>query len=109
MSQIPAPTGRLWASPTPHNGTATSIEAANLAKNGAGAQATAVLACIREAGASGRTMNEIEDITGIMRASVCARISWLRAVGEVTATDMTRRTPSGRKAVVWRAPRKEQA
>lgn len=103
MSQIPAPTGSLWAAidATPHNGTSTSREAANLAKNGAGAQATAVLACIREAGASGRTMNEVEDLTGIMRASICARIAALREARLITATEHTRRTPSGRRAVVW--------
>ncbi len=102
MSQTPAPIGSLWAiNSTPHNGTATSREAAKLAKPGTGAQASVVLACIREAGASGRTMNEVEDITGIMRASICARFAALRESRLITATEHTRRTPSGRRAVVW--------
>lgn len=103
MSQIPAPSGSLWAavSATPHNGTRTSREAAQLAKPGAGAQAAAVLECIRTAGSHGRTMNEVEELTGILRASVCARFSALREAHLIVATEQTRRTPSGRRAVVW--------
>ncbi len=108
MSQMPPPADSLWSAPaapatTFDNGTATSRAAAISARDFSGTQAGVVLACIREAGPSGRTMHEIHFDTGIALQSICARVAALRSEGLITATEKTRPTPSGRKAVVWAA------
>lgn len=104
MTQIPDPIGSLWASApakTYTNGTATSTEAAERAKDFAPTQAGIVLACIAEAEHEGCTMHEISIRTGVSLQSVCARVAALRQAGKITATHKTRLTNSGRKAVVW--------
>jgi hypothetical protein len=101
MTQIPAPIGSLWAAKTYTNGTATSTEAARSARDFSQTQAGLVLACITEAEHEGCTMHEVSMRTGVSLQSVCARVAALRESHLITATHKTRRTPSGRSAVVW--------
>lgn len=113
MSQLPPPIGSLWSNPatplaeprtpttTYANDTATSQEAARSARDFAGTQAGTVLDALAAAGSRGLTMHEITDRTGIALQSVCARVAALRDANLITASDLTRQTPSGRKAVVW--------
>lgn len=82
-----------------HNGTATSIEAAIHARKFKGQQHTRIMDHLRTC-ADGATREEIELATGISGNAVRPRISELRRAGAIVETERTRKTTTGRSAVV---------
>lgn len=97
-AMLPLP---LWMEPTPpHNGTRTSVDAAHAIKPHVAAQRSRVLALLagRE---GGMTAQEIEDALSLGGSSVRPRLCELREGGSVRDSGRTRKTQSGRSAVVW--------
>lgn len=86
----------LWDYP-PHNGTPTSIDAADGLVDPSTLRAT-VLEAIRRA-PNGLTREELEGVTGLSGNTVRPRVWELMRAGRITACGC-RRTASGRAAVV---------
>jgi hypothetical protein len=84
----------------PHNGTATSRNAATSMQGQIGEQEGIVLLAIKNAGRVGVTRDEIAVTTGLGIPSVCARCNALLSRGVIKDSGITRRTSSGRQAVV---------
>lgn len=61
----------------------------------------AVFTTIRAHGAGGATCHELEAQLCRTHQGVSPRITELRKLGAIVASGMYRRTPSGRKAIVW--------
>lgn len=95
-----APRG-TQASPLPvHNGTSTSVAAAESVRVHAGSLRAMVLDFIRSKGDVGATRAEIEDGLNMSGNTVRPRVKELQVAGLVRDTEATRLTPSGRKASV---------
>jgi hypothetical protein len=88
----------------PHNGTPTSIAAANEIEPVAGKARAAVLEYLRSRGMEGATADEIEKGTAYSGNTIRPRLVELRRMGSVRKTDATRPTLSGRRAAVWVVP-----
>lgn len=84
-----------------HNGTPTSIAAAQSIAEHAPTLKGRVLAYLREHGPA--TQERISIETGIRLSTICARVNELAREGRVRDTGETARTTSGRLAVVWEA------
>jgi hypothetical protein len=85
----------------PHNGTPTSIAAANEIEPVAGKARAAVLDYLRSRDAAGATADEIEHDTCYTGNTIRPRLVELKRLGSVQKTAETRPTRSGRKATVW--------
>lgn len=110
MNNDPLPTGPM--SRAPHNGTPTSKAAAEAIAPTAATLRAKVLAFIRECGERGATDEEIQnalDMVGNTERPRRGELSAAMLIGQVwvtsdgTAAPLTRKTRSGRQAVVWRA------
>ena len=84
----------------PANQTETSVAAAQLAVPFFRTLQERVLWLIQEA-TSGRTNEELSDLTGHPIQSICPRVRELYLKGMIRDSGFTRMTKSGRKAVVW--------
>lgn len=85
----------------PHNGTATSIAAAeSVAPVRAKTLRSAVLAFIQARGEIGATREEIEHFLDVSGNAIRPRVWELIMAGEVRGTDKTRKTTCGRAAEV---------
>jgi hypothetical protein len=87
----------------PHNGTPTSIAAAEEIEPVAGKARAAVFDYLRYRGMEGATADEIEQGTAYSGNTIRPRLVELRRMGIAEKTDATRPTRSGRKAAVWMA------
>jgi hypothetical protein len=89
----------------PHNGTATSIAAAESVRPHVSAIRQRVLDYIEGNGFNGCTCDEVEQALGLSHQCCSARITDLHAprIGKPRLVDSqrTRRTRSGRQATVW--------
>lgn len=95
---------------TPHNGTPTSIEAAESMKPHAPNLEALTLAIVRAAGDVGVTDDEIDTIArnaGVETRTLRPRRVSLVSKGAVRDSNETRKTSSGRNAVVWKVAKKE--
>ena len=92
----------LTARPAPHNGTATSRQAAASIEPTADTLRGRVLEILR-GHPQGLTDEQIQEMTGIDGSTERPRRQELERLGQVYKTLATRRTSSGRLAVVWRA------
>lgn len=91
----------LFMEPTPvHNGTPTSVDAAHDIKPAVLRLRGRVLTFIASR-PNGATAQEIEAGTGIAGNTVRPRLVELREGGSVRDSGRTRKTASGRSAVVW--------
>lgn len=86
----------------PHNHTPTSKAAAKSMEGKAATQRGDILRFLAERGEQGATAFEVEQLMHISGNSVRPRLVELRASGAVVAAGFTRKTGSGRAAVVWR-------
>ena len=80
----------------------TEREAADSMRPHAETQAGVVYDAIANSRAYGMTIDEIATHTGIRESSVCARRKALEEAGLIVNSGKTRKTTSGRSAVVWR-------
>lgn len=85
----------------PHNGTATSREAARLIGSKAATDRRRVLDYLKARGREGATDREIGEALSLGGDTVRPRRWELVHAGLVVDSDETRRTPSGRNATVW--------
>jgi transcription initiation factor IIE alpha subunit len=85
----------------PHNGTATSMRAATEIEPFRGTLRVAVLDFLVSRGTQGATAEEIEFAIEILGSTVRPRLVELRNAGLVVDSGLTRKTRSGRHAVVW--------
>ena len=92
----------LWMQTAPHNGTPTSKDAAADIRASTPKLRARVLAFVASQGAHGATAQEIEAGTGLPGNTVRPRLVELREHGAINDAGDTRKTLSGRKAVVWR-------
>jgi hypothetical protein len=83
-----------------HNGTATSIAAAESVRGTAATDRQRVLDAIRAADIHGLTRDEVERVTGLTGNSVRPRVAELLAAGTIEEAGEIRRTASGRAAKV---------
>lgn len=91
----------LWMQPTPaHNGTPTSREAAHAIKPHALTLRNRVLLFV-SAAADGATAEEIERGLSLAGNTVRPRLVELRETACIRDSGRTRKTASGRAAVVW--------
>lgn len=88
----------LWAPLPPHNGTETSIAAADAIAGEMGRLELLVLRCV--IGLANATTEEIEEALSLSGNTVRPRIWTLRQKGFVRDIEGTRRTKSGRQAQV---------
>lgn len=95
----------LWMESAPHNGTRTSRDAAADAVPFVQKQRARVLAHLFACGEHGATAQEIESALGMSGNSVRPRLVELREHGCAEFRGDTRKTTSGRAALVWRAKR----
>jgi hypothetical protein len=86
-----------------HNGTATSIAAAESIRGTAATDRQRVLDAIRAAGIHGLTREQIEVATGLAGNSVRPRVAELIAAGTIEEAGEIRRTSTGRAARVLTA------
>ena len=96
VEMLPLP---LFMESAPHSGSRTSRDAAHAIKPHVSAQRSRVLALL--AGRDGMTAQEIEDALSLGGSSVRPRLVELRETGCVRDSGRTRKTASGRSAVVW--------
>lgn len=89
----------------PSNGTATSDAAARSIEGGPYRDDMArVLACVLDAGPEGRTCEEVETLLAMKHQSASSKLNRLHARTSpppIRDSGRTRRTSSGRPAVVW--------
>jgi len=83
-----------------HNGTATSIAAAESIRGTAATDRQRVLDAIRAAGIHGLTREEIEAATGLSGNTVRPRVDKLMTDGLIEEAGEIRRTSTGRPAKV---------
>jgi predicted transcriptional regulator len=83
-----------------HNGTQTSIAAAEHAQSGAAVARQRILEAIRAASIHGLTREQIEVATGLSGNTCRPRVSELLAAGTIEEAGEIRRTTSGRAAKV---------
>lgn len=93
----------LFYREAPHSGGETSREAARSIRSALPRLEAMVLSAL--SGCSGMTAHEMETATGLAGNTVRPRLVGLRERGLIEDTGERRVTPSGRKAVVWRAKR----
>lgn len=93
----------LFMQSAPHNGTRTSVDAAHDIKPHAMTLRNRVLVFL--AGRDGATAQEIETALGLGGSTVRPRLVELRETGCVRDSGRTRKTASGRSAVVWECTR----
>ena len=86
---------------TPHNGTATSREAANRMFTSATAQTVRVLGFIACQGATGATDHEIQAALQLSGDTERPRRWSLLKWGLIRDSGLRRKSPAGRAAVVW--------
>ena len=91
----------LFAPMPPHNGTATSVAAAEAIRPTVASLRADVLAFIASR-PEGATDQEISIGTGIVENTVRPRRGELIDAGHIVNSGFTRPTTSGRRAVVWR-------
>lgn len=84
-----------------HRGVDTSVEAAKDIAPHTGRLQSLVLAAIRDAGAYGRTTNEIADHLEISRDSIQPRTSELRKNRVIVDSGQRRKNANGKSAIVW--------
>lgn len=92
----------LWMEHAPHSGSRTSRDAAADIKPHVHTLRARVLAYIASRGTIGATAQEVELDLGMGGSTVRPRIVELRETGCLTDSGETRKTLSGRKAVVWK-------
>ena len=86
----------------PHNGTDTSRDAARSIKPGAITLRARVFDYIEGMGLSGATDHEIVEALGMQLQTVNPRRNELVNLGLIVDSGDRRKTPSGRKAKVWK-------
>jgi predicted transcriptional regulator of viral defense system len=87
-----------------HNGTTTSVAAAESAQPNAAAARLRVLVAIKAAGIHGLTRDEACAVTGVSPNSLRPRVAELLAAGTIEEAGEIRRTASGRAAKVLTVP-----
>lgn len=87
--------------PVAHNATDTSMSAARKAGGRAATRRAVVLEFVRAQGQTGATIDEIVLATGILTATVCARVNELHRAGSVADSGRRRPTRTGAAATVW--------
>lgn len=87
----------------PHNGTATSIAAAEFAKGSAATDRARILNLVRAAGIHGLTRDEIAVHSGISPNTVRPRVVELVNSGQLRPSGEIRRNASGRACEVLEA------
>lgn len=87
-----------------HNGTTTSIAAAESVRSTAATDRQRVLDAIRAAGIHGLTREQIEVTTGLTGNSVRPRVAELLAARTIEEAGEIRRTSTGRAAKVLTVP-----
>jgi hypothetical protein len=92
----------LFMRSAPHNGTPTSKDAAADIREHAPTLRAKVLAFVASRGFHGAAAYEIESALEMDGNTVRPRIVELREHGAIVPAEFTRKTPSGRRAVVWR-------
>ena len=92
----------LFTAP-PASGPGTSRQAAQSVERAAPRLRGLVLDAIRSAGILGACEHELDARLGLAGSTVRPRIWELRQQGLVEDSGLRRNTPSGRKAVAWRA------
>lgn len=85
-------------------GSDTSRQAAKAIKPDTSDLRAKVFACVKDAGSSGRTDEEIQTILGMDGSTERPRRRELQLAGRIRETLMKRKTTTGRLAVVWSAP-----
>ncbi|MFI4915655.1 MAG: hypothetical protein ACIAS6_03990 [Phycisphaerales bacterium JB060] len=98
--QPPDDTPSLFQPRARRRGPATSREAAERIKGHAPEQRAKVFACIAEAGAEGRTADEVGELLELRPQSCSARVNELVRLGVVRDNGQRRPTSSGRSARV---------
>lgn len=83
-----------------HNGTQTSIAAAESVRSTAATDRQRILEAVRAAGIHGMTREQIEVATGLTGNTVRPRVAELLAAGTIEEAGEIRRTTSGRAAKV---------
>lgn len=86
---------------TPHNGTETSAAAARSMRPVAGTLRARVLAVFERCGAHGATCDEVERDMDGRHQTISARVYELRNGGWIVDSGRTRKTRSGRQAIVY--------
>ena len=82
---------------------ATSRDAAQAARRAAASHRARILAALEAAGSLGATYVELAGATGLEPVAVNRRLCELRRMGVAMRLDVTRPTPSGNRAHVYRA------
>jgi hypothetical protein len=85
----------------PHNGTVTSIAAANSIRHIAGGDAERCFNYIKKHGAVGATDDELEVALNLKHQTASARRRGLVLEDRVENSGQQRKTRSGRNAIVW--------
>lgn len=85
----------------PHNGTDTSVAAANRAAPNAGAFRRRILGELQVRASYGATCDELEQALSLTHQTASARLRDLALAGRVIDSHERRPTRSGRKAIVW--------
>lgn len=85
----------------PHNGTSTSIKAAESMRPHAGTIERRVADHVASLGTTGATTDEIEVSLGLTHQCASARINSLHRSARIIDLGERRKTRSGRNAVVW--------
>jgi hypothetical protein len=95
----------------PHVDTDTSKAASVAMETNAGTLRSQVLKFIEEAGGTGRTDDEIEDLLKMKGSTVRPRRRELEIAGKIRDSGQVRKTRSGRDATIWvvAAPRQKCA
>lgn len=87
-----------------HRGVDTSVVAGDQIASSIGRLQRIVLTAITEAGAIGRTTNELAGLLKIDRSSVQPRTSELRLKRMIIDSGQRRRNANGKRAIVWTLP-----
>jgi len=85
----------------PHNGTPTSRAAAESVKHSAASMRSQILQLLRTRADLGLTCDDVEVYRGYRHQTASARIRELSLSGHIRNSGKTRKTRSGREAIVW--------
>lgn len=97
MTELP-----LWMQSAPHSGPRTSRDAAADIRPHVATLRARVLAHLASCGERGATAQELEGALNLSGNTIRPRLVELRETGCVEDSGTTRKTASGRSAVVWR-------
>lgn len=98
----PADPEPLWAPIARNSDPTTSHAAAEHAALKAGTNRAIALRALAEAGSQGLTDFELARVTSIQQTSIGKRRGELARIGLVESAGITRPSPSGSPAIVWR-------